>query len=63
MKIKEPAERCVWTGYDVKAGARDAILYQTDDKNLMKKIVSEDLSFDDTVKYGLAIRCKKSGTN
>lgn len=47
----------------MKAGARDAILYQTDDKNLMKKIVSEDLSFDDTVKYGLAIRCKKSGTN
>ena len=56
MKIKEPAERCVWMGYDVKAGARDAILYQTDDKNLMKKIVSEDLSFDDTMKYGLAMK-------
>ena len=56
MKIKKPAERCVWMGYDVKAGTRDAILYQTDDKNLMKKIVSEDLSFDDTMKYGLAMK-------
>lgn len=30
------------------------ILYRTYDKNL-KKIISESLSFDDAVKYGLAI--------
>ena len=35
--------------------ARDAILFQTDDKKLMKKIVSEDISFDDTVKFGLVL--------
>ena len=34
--------------------ARDAILYQTDNKNLMK-IISEDINFDDNVKYGLAM--------
>jgi len=38
-----------------QAAARDAILCQTDAKNLMKKIISEDLNFDDTVKYGLAM--------
>jgi len=55
IKVKEQADRCVWTGYDAKSAARDAILYQTDSKTLMKKIISEDLSFDDSVKYGLAI--------
>ena len=56
MKVKEQADRCVWTGYDAKAAARDAILYQTDDKTLMKKIIGEDLNFEDTVKYGLKAR-------
>lgn len=55
VKVKEQADRCVWTGYDSKAAARDAILYQTDNKNLMKKIISQDLNFEDTIKYGLAM--------
>ena len=46
MKIKEQTKSCVWTGYDAKTVARDVILYQTDYKNLMKKTISEDLSFD-----------------
>ena len=41
--------------YDAKAAPTDAILYQMDDKNLMKKIISEDSSYDDTVQYGLAM--------
>ena len=53
MKTKKQAERCVWTECEAKAAARDAILYQIDDKNLMKKIIIKDLSFDDTVTYGL----------
>ena len=55
VKVKEQADRCVWTNYDAKAAARDAILYQKDSKTLMKKIISEDLDFDNTIKYGLAI--------
>ena len=53
--IREQADRCDWMGYDSKMAARDAILFQMDDKKLMKKIVSEDISFDDTVKFGLAL--------
>ena len=35
--------------------ARDAILLQTQDKKLQQKILAEDLSYADTVKYGLAL--------
>ena len=55
MEIKEQAELCVWMGYIVKTAARDTILHQTDDKNLIKKTTSKYLSFSDTVKYGLAM--------
>ena len=55
METKEQAEQCVRTGYIVKTAARDAILHQTDDKNLIKKITSKYLSFSDTVKYSLAM--------
>ena len=54
-KVKEQADRISWEGYDAKMAARDAILYQTDDKRLQKKILTEDMSYDDTVKYGLAM--------
>ena len=37
VKVKEQADRCVWAGYDSKAAARDAILYQTDNKNTDEK--------------------------
>ena len=53
--MKEQADRISWEDYDAKMAARDAILYQTDDKRLQKKILTEDMSYDDTVKYGLAM--------
>ena len=53
-RIKEQADRVEWTGYDAKGAARDAILFQTDDKKLMKKMMAEDITFDETVKAGLA---------
>ena len=55
FKVKEQADRFVWMGYNLNAAARDAIFYQTDNNHLMKKIIIEDLDFDDTVKYGLAM--------
>jgi hypothetical protein len=53
-RIKEQADRVDWTVYNAKTAARDAILFQTDDKKLMKKIMAEDITFDETVKAGLA---------
>ena len=37
-----------------QAGSRDALLFQTDDSKLQKKIIAEDLDYDSVVKYGLA---------
>ena len=53
--VKEQAERCIWVGYNRGMAARDAILLQTQDKKLQQKILAEDLSYADTVKYGLAL--------
>ena len=53
-KVKEQADRCIWTGYGAKQAARDALLFQTDSAKLQKKIIAEDLDYDNVVKYGLA---------
>ena len=53
--VKEQADRCVWKDYDAKAAAGDAILQQCDNVKLQKKIIAEDLKFEDIVKYGIAL--------
>ena len=30
-------------------------MFQTDEKKLQRKVIAEDLDYDDTVKYGLAL--------
>ena len=35
--------------------ARDAILYQTDDKKLQTRVMAENLSYENTVKYWLSL--------
>ena len=52
--ILEQAERCDWSNYNTERAARDAILYQTLNKKLKKKILAEDLSFHDACKFGVA---------
>ena len=54
-EVRDQAERCDWTNYGGKEAAKDAILFQCDDRKLMKKIMAEDLNFEDTVKVGLAM--------
>ena len=54
--MKEPAERCKWDGYDVKAAAGEAILQQSDSVQLQKKIIAEDLKLKDIVKQSLAYK-------
>ena len=55
IKVKEQADRCNWSNYNSKYAARDAILFQTNNKKLQHKIMTEDLSYDNTVKYRLAL--------
>ena len=54
-RVREQADRCNWENYGAKEAARDAILFQTDSKRLQRKIVAEDLSYDEAVKFGLAV--------
>ena len=54
-RVKEQAERCNWQDYDASKAARDAILLQTRDKKLQQKILAEDLSYADTIRYGLSL--------
>ena len=53
QEVLKQARRCTWQGYDEKCAARDAILYQTSDAKLRKKILAENLHFDDTVTWGM----------
>ena len=38
-EIMKEAHRCDWTGYDEKTAARNAIIFQTSDPKLRKKIL------------------------
>ena len=55
-KIVEQSEQCQWQQYDAKKAAGDAILQQCDNKKLQRKIIAEDLEFDDIIKHGLAYK-------
>ena len=51
-EIYKQAKRCAWTNYGIEDAARDAILYQTADQNLRKRILANNLSYMDTVAWG-----------
>ena len=53
-KVRDQAERCIWANYNAKQAARDALLFQTDSAKLQKKVIAEELDYDNVVKYGLA---------
>ena len=52
--VLEQAERCDWSNYSSEMAARDAILYQTSNKRLKKKILAADLAFHEACKFGVA---------
>ena len=54
-KVKGTADHCVWTAYDAKMAASDAILQQCDDKKLQKRIIAENLSFENIVRMWVAL--------
>ena len=52
QKVLKQAKRCTWQDNDEKWAVRDTILYQTTDAKLRKKILAENLTFEDTVTWG-----------
>ena len=52
--VKEQAEKCTFDNYTKDKAARDAILFQTSDVKLQKKVLAEDTELEDMVKLGLA---------
>ena len=52
--VKEQADKCNFTGYNQEKAARDAILFQTSNVKLRKRILAEDQSLEEVVKLGLA---------
>ena len=55
-KVKEQADKCMFEAYNAEKAARDALLFQTSDVRLGKKVLAEDSSLADTVKLGLAYK-------
>ena len=53
-EVKEQADKCDFTGYSREKAARDAILYQTSNEKLRKRILAEDSNLETVIKLGLA---------
>ena len=45
---------CDWSQYDEAKAARDAILFQMEDKKLRRKIIAEDPGLQEVIKLGIA---------
>ena len=58
--VKEHTKHCDFTGYDTDVATRDAILFQTSNIKLQLKILAEDLSLADMIKYGLVLEHTKT---
>ena len=52
--VVEQASRCDWNQYDKDKAARDAILFQMEDKKLRRKIIAEDPGLQEVIKLGIA---------
>ena len=51
-EVMKQAKRCDWSEYDESSAARDAILFQTNDQKLRKKILAENMNYEQTVAWG-----------
>ena len=52
--VVEQANRSDWSQYDKSKAARDAILFQMEDKKLRRKIIAEDPALQEVIKLGIA---------
>ena len=60
-EIYKQAKRCDWSNYGIEDAVRDAMLYQTSDQKLRKRILANNLSYEDTVSYGASPMRKPAG--
>ena len=54
-KVKEEYEKYNFQGYTKEKAAKDALLFQTSNAKLRKKVLSEDTNLDYLVKLGLTM--------
>ena len=59
-QIQEQADKCDFAGYDAKMAARDAILFQTSNNKLRKRVLAEDCDLPAVIKLGLAMEHSES---
>ena len=59
-QIQEQADKCDFAGYDAKMAARDAILFQTSNNKLRKRVLAEDCDLQAVIKLGLAMEHSES---
>ena len=59
-QIQEQADKCDFAGYDAKMAARDAILFQTSNNKLRKRVLAEDCDLAAVIKLGLAMEHSES---
>merc|ERR1712239_91445 len=57
---QEQADKCDFTGYNSKMAARDAILFQTTNHKLRKRVLAEDCDLEAVIKLGLALEHSES---
>ena len=50
--ILKQSERCDWTGYGADLAALDAIVMQTDDGRLRRKIIAQKMNLEDAIEWG-----------
>ena len=52
--VRDQAERCDFDNYAKEMAARDAVLFNTSDDRLRKKVLAKNTAFDAMIKLGLA---------
>ena len=51
-EVFKQAKRCDWSSYGVEEAARDAIMYQTSDQKLRKRILAQNMTYQETIAWG-----------
>ena len=59
-QVREQADKCDFIGYNFKMATRDAIIFQTRNIKMKKRVLAEDLDLAAVIKMVLAIENSKS---
>ena len=56
--MRDQAPKYKWDEYNKGSVAQDPIFIQTSNTKLQRKIIAKDISFEDTVKFGLVMELR-----